>query len=212
MARADHTISPRILDSARQEFLAHGFEKASLKAICDRAGVTTGALYKRYRGKADLFRAVVADTVRDLYAMAEARTGHDIGGLSDARLMRAWDMQSGDMLWWFEFLHARREGFYLLLTCAEGTEYANFQHDWVEMMTDGTYAYYREAFRRGLTTTDISRAEFHILLTAFWSTIYEPFIHGYTWPQIEAHCALICRLFDWYAVLGFAKPEEKPSL
>lgn len=55
MAVADHSIDPRILKSARGEFVKHGFEKSSLKAICDGAGVTTGALYKRYKGKEELF-------------------------------------------------------------------------------------------------------------------------------------------------------------
>ena len=68
MAVADRSIDPRILDSARTEFLASGFEKASLKTICEGAGVTTGALYKRYKGKEDLFSAVwgrdSADTLK----------------------------------------------------------------------------------------------------------------------------------------------------
>ena len=63
MAVADHSIDPRILKSARAEFVKHGFEKSSLKAICDGAGVTTGALYKRYKGKEELFCAVVEQTV-----------------------------------------------------------------------------------------------------------------------------------------------------
>lgn len=35
MAVADRSIDPRILESARTEFLASGFEKASLKTICE---------------------------------------------------------------------------------------------------------------------------------------------------------------------------------
>ena len=66
MARPDTSIDPRIMDSAREEFRTLGFEQASLKSICQRAGVTTGALYKRYAGKEELFRAVVADTVAEL--------------------------------------------------------------------------------------------------------------------------------------------------
>src|SRR5699024_9375527 len=72
MAVADRSIDPRILDSARTEFLASGFEMASLKTICEGAGVTTGALYKRYKGKEDLFCAVVEQTVADLYEVAHA--------------------------------------------------------------------------------------------------------------------------------------------
>ena len=77
MAVPDHSIDPRIFESARKEFLENGFEKASLKAICEGAGVTTGALYKRYKGKEDLFCAVVDQTVKDLYEVAHSRGDRD---------------------------------------------------------------------------------------------------------------------------------------
>ena len=91
------------------------------------------------------------------------------------------------------------------LTGAEGTAYANFQHDWVEKMTEGTWTYYAEARRRGLCTVDMTQEELHVVLSAFWTTIYEPFIHAFAWPEIQRHCTLVCRLFDWYAALGFPK-------
>lgn len=52
----------------------------------------------------------------------------------------------------------------------------------------------------------MSEAEIHILLSAFWATIYEPFIHGYDLEQLESHCKLVCKLFDWYRVFGFPSP------
>lgn len=205
MAKADKSIDPRILESARREFLELGFEKASLKTICDNARVTTGALYKRYSGKEDLFCALVDDIVAALNAVRDEKCAIAPAALSDEELMRAWDMDEAYMLWWFDYLHRYHDGFTLLLRCAEGTVYSNFQHDWVEGMTAATYAFYQEARRRGLAKREISTDEMHILLTAFWTTIYEPFIHDFTWEQIKAHSALVCRLFDWYAVLGFPK-------
>lgn len=205
MAKADQSIDPRILASAKAEFLDKGFEKSSLKTICENAQVTTGALYKRYQGKEDLFRAVVAETVAKLNAVAMEKTTVDFSKLSDEALIKAWDMDEEYMLWWFRLLHQHREGFTLLLCKAEGTAYANFQHDWVEMMTQGTWAYYQEAWQRGLTHTDISNQELHVLLSSFWTTIYEPFIHGYTWDQIVSHCHLVCELFNWYRVFGFSQ-------
>ena len=88
MAVPDHSIDPRIFESARKEFLANGFEKASLKAICEGAGVTTGALYKRYKGKEDLFCAVVEQTVKDLYEVAHSRGARDPAAMSEARRSR----------------------------------------------------------------------------------------------------------------------------
>ena len=203
MAKADLSIDPRILASAKAEFLDKGFEKSSLKVICENAQVTTGALYKRYRGKEDLFHAVVAETVNKLNEVAKEKTSVDLSQLPDEALVKAWDMNEDYMLWWFQLLYEHREGFTLLLRCADGTVYANFQHDWVELMAQGTWRYYQEARRRGLTATNISQQELHVLLSAFWTTIYEPFIHDYSWEMIASHCHLVCGLFNWYRVLGF---------
>lgn len=206
MARPDLSIDPRILESAKKEFLIHGYEKASLQSICENAGITTGALYKRYKGKEDLFCAVVADTVTALYGVIQDRCAIAVDQLSDKELVTSWEMNES-MLWWFRFLNKHREGFLLLIKCSDGTRYANFKHDWVETMTGKSYEYFLEAKRRGLASEAITREEMHILLSAFWTTIYEPFIHGYTWQQIESHCTLICNLFNWGRVLGFSFPE-----
>lgn len=212
MARPDHSLDPLLLESAKKEFLAKGFEKASLKEICDGAGVTTGALYKRYSGKEELFSAVVEATVADMNAVYEQKCVTDFSQMTDDMLVRAWDMDEGYMMWWFQFLFDHREGFLLLLTCADGTRYSNFQHDWVEKMTGATYRYYQESYRRGLSTAKISEGEMHILLTAFWATIYEPFIHGYQLEQLEGHCKLVCRLFNWFSTLDFAEEAVRHAM
>ncbi|MBE7720381.1 TetR/AcrR family transcriptional regulator [Lacrimispora indolis] len=203
MSKPDRSIDPRILSSAKKVFLTHGFQNASLKEICEAAGITTGALYKRYKGKEALFNAVVAETVAALDDFIEQRCKVEASSLSDDALVKAWDMDEENTLDYFRFFHEYRDGFILLLTCAEGTAHSNFQHDWVEKMTEKTYEYFLEAQKRGLTRTNTSIEEFHILLSAFWTTIYEPFIHDFTWEQIESHNKLICGLFNWRQVLGF---------
>ena len=46
--------------------------------------------------------------------------------MSNQELIKAWDMDGADMMWWFRFLYDRRDDFYLLLSCSQGTRYANF--------------------------------------------------------------------------------------
>ena len=202
MANPDQSIDPRLLSSAKQEFSAHGFEKASLQSICENARVTTGALYKRYKGKEELFAAVVADAVESMDAYASERINVSEQALTDAELLASWSMDESIMLAWFEILYACKDGFFLLLKCAAGTRYADYQHDWVNHMAEKTYAYYREAYERGLTDVMVSENEMHVLVSTYWTAIYEPFIHGYPWEAMEAHCKLICRLFHWHRVLG----------
>ena len=55
MAVKDHTLDSKIIDAAKAEFMEHGYAKASLHKIAARAGITTGALYTRYKNKDDLF-------------------------------------------------------------------------------------------------------------------------------------------------------------
>lgn len=48
-----------ILFAAAEEFYEYGYEKSSLRRICSRAGVTTGAIYCFYSSKEDLLANVM---------------------------------------------------------------------------------------------------------------------------------------------------------
>ena len=57
-----------ILAAATEEFSSYGFANASLRHICAKAGVTTGALYAYFKDKNELFESVIAPaTDRILY-------------------------------------------------------------------------------------------------------------------------------------------------
>ena len=55
MANKDHSLDDKIIKAAREEFLEQGFQKASIHKIARNAGITTGALYTRYKNKDALF-------------------------------------------------------------------------------------------------------------------------------------------------------------
>ena len=44
----------------------HGFERASVRVIAKNAGVTPGAIYKHFKSKEDIFRAIVIPTLDHL--------------------------------------------------------------------------------------------------------------------------------------------------
>lgn len=50
----------KLLEAAELEFVQRGYQKASLRSICKRADVTTGALYFFFDDKNDLFKQVVS--------------------------------------------------------------------------------------------------------------------------------------------------------
>ncbi len=202
MSVRDTSIDPKLLKSARDEFMKHGFIKADLKTICDNAGVTTGAVYKRYKGKEELFKAVVEDTMGILNGFISSRTDIDLSVMTDEEISDMWNMNEKGMLEMFRMLWKIRKDFVLLLERSAGTSYENFRHDFAFRMTDSYMKYYEEAKRRKLTAARISKDEMHVLCSSFWATVYEPFIHGMSWKEIEKHCSTLCRFFNWSAAIS----------
>ncbi len=197
MSVRDTSIDPRLLQSARREFMAQGFLKADLKTICDNAGVTTGAVYKRYKGKEELFCAVVKDTADLLDEFVSTRTEQDFSDMTDEEVRQTWIMNEKSMLDLFKMLWEIRSDFVLLLEGSAGTAYENYGHEFALRMTDSYMRYYLEAKSRGLAEAEISRDEMHVLCTSFWTAIYEPFVHKMSWKKIEEHCRVMCRFYDW---------------
>ena len=207
MSVPDRSIDPRLLSAAREEFLKKGYEKSSLARICKAAGVTTGALYKRYKGKEELFSALVLDTVRDMEEYVSTIEKTDLTAFSDQELYDSFSLASEANRRWLRFLYDRREGFTLLIRCSSGSRYESFNQEWTEKMNALDSKYYEEAKRRGMTTKEISTEELHVLTYGVWALFYEPFFLGCTWEQMERHAETISRFLDWHSALGMKKPE-----
>ncbi|MCR5585153.1 MAG: TetR/AcrR family transcriptional regulator [Lachnospiraceae bacterium] len=197
MATPDKSIDPRLLAAAEDEFMRQGFLKAELKNICNTAGITTGAVYKRYKGKEDLFCAVVDDVVKGLTGFLAKRSLTDFTAFSDEEIYASWVMTYENMVPIFELLYKHRNKFKLLISKAAGTRYENFSHDFVTAMSKAYKTFYIEVRDRGLARADVTEVEFHILISSFWTSICEPFIHDMTLEEIEEHCRVMCRFYRW---------------
>ncbi len=207
MSVPDKSIDPRLLASAEAEFLDKGFIKAELKTICENAGITTGAVYKRYKGKEDLFCAVVDNIAEQLDLFLKKRSGIDFSVLSDKEIYDSWQMTYDSMLPLFSLLYQHRDRFTLLIDKAAGTRYENFNHEYVMKMSYAYEQFYAEAKKRRLAKAEVSREEFHVLISSFWTCVCEPIIHDMSWEQIEEHCRIVCRFFNWQEVIMLKKGD-----
>ena len=195
----------RILEVGKREFLEKGFKDASLRAIVKEAGFTKGAFYGYYNSKEALFDALVAPAADELIAQFKQAQQAHYELVTEDKAEQSQDLSTSYLNYFINYIYDHFDSFKLVICCSEGTRYANFPHDWVELLMKATSAYLAEAQRRGLCRNDVEPAELHILLSAFWTTIYEPFIHHFTWEQIEAHCRIVCGLFNWHGALHFQK-------
>ena len=202
MSNRDTSIDSRLIESARKEFIEKGFIKAELKTICENANITTGAVYKRYKGKEELFRAVVEKAVATLDSFVSERTDVDFSSMSDEEVRNTWIMNEKYILDVFRILWDIREEFVLLLEISAGTVHENFGHDFAYRMTHAYKQYYEEAKKRDIAKAEITDEEMHVLCTIFWTSVYEPFIHEMSWKEIEEHCKVVCRFMDWKNAVG----------
>lgn len=203
MSLPDQSIDPKILKSAKEEFLAKGFVDASLREMCKKAGVTTGALYKRFSGKDALFEAVVSSTLSDIEKLTEEVEQYDYKRLDQNDMQAVWDMSEETLRSYVIFIYEHFDGLKLLLCCSEGSGYSNFLHDFVTEHSKRTITFANAAFEKGFVEEQIDKDEVHMLMTAFWSTLFEPVIHGYSKEKALHHCSVVAKFFNWQAVFGF---------
>ena len=82
----------RLLDAARRVFLRRGWAGTSLDLVVTEAGLTKGAVYSRFRSKADLFLALLEERVAGRIADMEAAAAAEHGSLGLATaISRQWD-------------------------------------------------------------------------------------------------------------------------
>lgn len=59
MAKRVAGVTEKLMECAKEEFLANGYENASLRIIAEKAGSSKGAIYIRYPDKESLYRSLV---------------------------------------------------------------------------------------------------------------------------------------------------------
>ena len=47
----------------------------------------------------------------------------------------------------------------------------------------------------------------HVLISSFWTCVCEPFVHDMSWAQMEEHCRIVCRFFNWKEVIMLERPR-----
>ncbi len=65
LAETGDATRDRLLDAAATVFAEKGYDRAGVQEIARRAGLTTGAIYGRFTGKADLLQAAIESRTTD---------------------------------------------------------------------------------------------------------------------------------------------------
>lgn len=135
MQETETATKEKLLISAKQEFLAHGFKNASLRKICNKAGVTTGALYFFFHNKEDLFNCIVEKPLAIYEEIIQSSIESDwedsvIALQNEERIIR--------------FLTQYKEEYQLVLEKSEGTKYEGFYERYKARVEAICTSYFKE--------------------------------------------------------------------
>lgn len=173
-----------ILGAAKQEFMAKGYEKASMRTIAGNVGISATALYRHFKDKEDIFRVLVSPLLDELSAGASegmAEVAHIFNNRSPEEF---WPFAYEKFTDMFEFIYDHIDEFKLLASFAEGTSFQSFRSELIEQEV-AEYLLIREyAAARGVPVNPVDAADLRVLVGGFIAMMFELLALDY--PRDEA--------------------------
>ncbi len=117
----DRETKGRLLQCAKEEFMEKGFAGASLRSICRKADVTTGALYFFFKDKDDLFCQVVGDLMERLEVVMREHFAEEEEEMAAAQVSHDDSSDFASTIRIVHELYAYRDEVLLVLTKSQGS-------------------------------------------------------------------------------------------
>ena len=195
MRKKDELAVDIILECAKEEFMEKGFEGASMRAIAERAGYTTGMLYGRFADKSQLFRELVS-------AAADRLFGY-FSGVEDAfaafpadrqyREMHSYVGEKVDVM--MDIIYDNFDAFKLIVCKSAGSGYEYYIDQMIEIETKNTMRFIRALNEAGIPINEVRADLSHMLSSAMFNGIFEIVIHDMPKEQAMRY---VDQLRDFY--------------
>ena len=130
----DYEKRGALIEAAKKEFLEKGYNKASLRSICAKAGMTTGALYFFFDGKEDLYHTIVDGPVKELQKMILAHFLEDRAAMKDIHCIEDCLVDHKDVSDAFlEYVYQNYDSFQLLIAGSKEGELESYLDEFVRL-------------------------------------------------------------------------------
>ena len=204
MRKKDELAVDIILECAKEEFMEKGFEGASMRAIAERAGYTTGMLYGRFADKSQLFRELVS-------AAADRLFGY-FSGAEDAFAAFPADRQYREMHSYvgekvevmMDIIYDNFDAFKLIVCKSAGSGYEYYIDQMIEIETKNTMRFIRALNEAGIPINEVRADLSHMLSSAMFNGIFEVVAHDLPREEAKHYVVQVEEFFNagWDKLLG----------
>ncbi|MGL6200515.1 MAG: TetR/AcrR family transcriptional regulator [Lachnospiraceae bacterium] len=197
----------KLMPCIKAEFLEKGFEKASIRAIAKRAGMSASGIYRHFKDKEAMFDALVAPLVKQYYQNYQEAMQRNYALLDTDEIKKFWMISEEYAYQYVHFLYDNFDEFKLVLTCSEGTKYQSFLHDIVDMEVQEMTRLMDELRNRGFDVRVLSGEELHMLISGYVASYFEVVIHGYSREEALAQSKVLIEFLypGWIKAFGMEK-------
>ena len=167
----------KILRTAKQEFFINGFADTNVRAIAEKAGGTTGALYNLFDNKDGIFEALVSGVFDEFLAIV---THHDVFGaenfgMKTSDLSAIIELSQRRFLRMVDFFYDNWDAMKLIVCCSKGSSYEHIFDKAIDVTE-------RETLRLlkldGIKMSRRIRFFIHVMVTSHFENLKEIFYHN----------------------------------
>ena len=182
-----------------------GFKDASLRAIVREAGFTKGAFYGYYNSKEALFDALVSSAADELIAQFKQAQQAHYELIPEDKAEQSRDLSTSYLNYFINYIYDNFDAFKLVICCSEGTRYANYIHELVELEVNQTEDYYQQLRRLGKLEGTVNRDLHHMITSAYFTAVFETVAHDMTREQAIGYVNELAVFFNcgWNGLLRF---------
>jgi len=180
-----------IIKSAKNQFREKGFREASIRSICNDAGVTNGAFYSHFESKEDLFSQIVNPCIEGLNALYADEKNISLNIRDTEDILKAFERTYNSTGKLIEYVCKNREDFLLILESSDGTVYENFLNSLIESETNSMSSFLKLSKKYINNPKNISNNIIKMGASFLINTVFECLRNGMDAEDIRQETKLV---------------------
>lgn len=208
MSYSSQLTRQRIIESAKKEFLSNGFLNANLKTIAENAKVTTGALYRHFAGKSELFFELFKEEynfVSSMISNTEQSSTRRVKNLiSDEEI----ETSVAAMSSFIDYIYQHLDAFKLMFLCAEGSQYSNIQENLIDLYARRSLIFYNKMFETGVIKHKPVEFEIQFISKVFFSSMIECICQNVAYEEAKRYIRSFVK-YHQYGCFGMLEIGKK---
>ena len=196
MAKMIEGVTENIIKYAKEEFLAKGYDNASLRMIAEKAGTTKSSLLYRYSDKEGLYYSIVQPVANEFCDLLQ----NTLSGFTSlepiAQKAQINTYSNGKFSKLMDFVFAHMDEFKIMLLSGETKYYQKFMHRVVDIDTQTTLQYIEKTGNDAITSGRLTMELAHLLSSAFYTGLFETVIHDMSKEDAKKHIQSMSEFFN----------------